>query len=229
MDRGVSYRTYGAFILIVLGAGMILDQLGLVPFGMLFNQWWPVLIIMLGVFMLLRPGSDSFWPLAIVAVGMILLVHQLNYVQVDIWSLFWPVVLLILGVRLLAPQKHPERMGPSPEAVQTDTDKSVVMETYFGNQERKIDTHDFTGGRITNWFGSTRIDLRQAVMAEQATLDITVAFGTVEIWVAEDCRVVIHGAPVLGGWEDKTIRPAESTQTLILIGTCVAGLVSIKN
>ena len=45
----------GAIILIVVGALFLLSNLGLLPrLGPLFAQWWPLILIAVGVAMLLR-------------------------------------------------------------------------------------------------------------------------------------------------------------------------------
>ena len=45
----------GAIILIVLGVFFLLSNLGLVPeFGPLLRRWWPLILIVIGVTMLLR-------------------------------------------------------------------------------------------------------------------------------------------------------------------------------
>ena len=46
-----------AIILIVLGSYFLLQKQHLIPdFGPLFHDWWPVLLIILGVFLLVRQG-----------------------------------------------------------------------------------------------------------------------------------------------------------------------------
>ncbi len=45
----------GAIVLIVLGALFLLSNLGLLPrLGPIFAQWWPLILIVVGVAMLLR-------------------------------------------------------------------------------------------------------------------------------------------------------------------------------
>jgi len=45
----------GAIILIVLGALFLLSNLNILPrLGPLFAQWWPLILIVVGVTMLLR-------------------------------------------------------------------------------------------------------------------------------------------------------------------------------
>lgn len=47
-----------AYLLIVLGTYFLLTKLGWIPrFGPWFSQWWPVLLILAGVVLLVRRGS----------------------------------------------------------------------------------------------------------------------------------------------------------------------------
>jgi hypothetical protein len=46
---------FGALILIVLGVLFLLGNLGLIPhFGPLLAKWWPLILIVVGVFLLVR-------------------------------------------------------------------------------------------------------------------------------------------------------------------------------
>lgn len=45
----------GPLILILVGVGFLLSNLGLLPqLGPLFAQWWPLILIVVGVVLLLR-------------------------------------------------------------------------------------------------------------------------------------------------------------------------------
>ena len=48
----------GAYILIALGVIFLLSNFGLLPrFGPLMAQWWPLIIILVGVLILIRRSS----------------------------------------------------------------------------------------------------------------------------------------------------------------------------
>jgi hypothetical protein len=50
----------GAFILILIGVIFLLVNLGVLPVAQLralLAQWWPLILILVGVAMLLRPGK----------------------------------------------------------------------------------------------------------------------------------------------------------------------------
>ena len=45
----------GALVLIVLGVLFLLSNFGLIPrLGPLFTQWWPAILVIVGVYLLLR-------------------------------------------------------------------------------------------------------------------------------------------------------------------------------
>jgi uncharacterized membrane protein len=48
---------FAAVILIVLGVVFLLGNFGMIPrLGPLLAQWWPVILIAVGVYMLIRKG-----------------------------------------------------------------------------------------------------------------------------------------------------------------------------
>jgi len=52
----------GAFVLILIGVIFLLINLGVLPVAelkALLAQWWPLILILVGVAMLLRPGKGD--------------------------------------------------------------------------------------------------------------------------------------------------------------------------
>ena len=79
----------------------------------------------------------------------------------------------------------------------------------FGSAEQAY-IGEIGGGSATALFGGADIDLRQASLGpEGATLDLTVAFGGIEIIVPQGWRVEISGLPLFGVWENKTRPPQD--------------------
>ena len=55
-------RNTGPFILIFIGAVFLLVNLGVLPIAelrQLLAKWWPLILIVIGAWMLARPGKDS--------------------------------------------------------------------------------------------------------------------------------------------------------------------------
>ena len=65
----------------------------------------------------------------------------------------------------------------------------------------------FRGGDLTAVMGGCEIDLRQAAINGDATIDVFAMWGGIEIRVPGNWTVAFHVTPDLGGVEDKT-RPS---------------------
>ncbi len=52
-------RTWIGIILILLGCLFLLEHTGVWDFGEVFSQYWPVLLILWGIWMLVRPGREG--------------------------------------------------------------------------------------------------------------------------------------------------------------------------
>jgi len=75
---------------------------------------------------------------------------------------------------------------------------------------RKITSRSrrFRGGKVAAMFGGVQLDLVDAALAPDARLDVTVAFGGVEILVPPGWRVRMNGPVMLGGYENHTEEEA---------------------
>jgi hypothetical protein len=99
------HGVWGAFVLgigvLVLGGVLFLDNFGVID-GSVLAPFWPVLLIVLGVSLLVQPASSRriAWGLSWIAVGAIILLNSLGVIAVGI-EILWPVVLVIIGVNLL--------------------------------------------------------------------------------------------------------------------------------
>lgn len=123
------------------------------------------------------------------------------------------------------PQPPPPSYGPD-----------VYLHEYciFTGGKRVIQAGNFRGGELVAVFGGLDIDLRRShIIADEATLDITAAFGGCEIHVPESWYVEMRGIAAFGGYTDKTIPPrggpGQRIPKLVVTGTAAFGGVVIKN
>ena len=82
------------FVLIVAGTLFLLDNLDIVEVEGLF-QWWPLLIIAIGVGEFIdgsRLGA-TIW----VGVGGWFLLNNFDYLAVNLFEIFWPALLTLIG------------------------------------------------------------------------------------------------------------------------------------
>jgi hypothetical protein len=82
-------------------------------------------------------------------------------------------------------------------------------------------------------FGGVQLDLRKAgTKLPEVFLDITAAFGGVEIKVPETWAVSMRVTSIFGGYDDKTHAPAPGATpapVLVVTGATIFGGLGVKN
>jgi predicted membrane protein len=214
-------------------------------------RWWPAILIALGVVRLVDShGTASMvWGGLIAGVGALLLLDNLDLIVFD-WRIVWPAILIAWGVLMLIRTTQRSHRTASPEggpappeggaapvggSATTLTDSGKLsLWAMFGGGERRIDAQDFRGGEVSAVFGGFEIDLRQAALAEvQATIDVNLMFGGVEIQIPDHWTVEVRGASLFGGFADETRPPRPDAPTpapkLIVTGYAMFGGVTVTN
>ena len=230
MEAGVTSRNasrlFVGLVIIAFGAIALLDNFGVVRIG---NVWrlWPLILVAIGLSKVLRPrGSPGRVAGTILTVvGVWLLLENLGVWPYSLGDL-WPLIVVALGVFLVWGALGNRPRGPFP-----DDSSRVSSFSMLGGTEHRSKSQDFQGGDATAILGGCKIDLRQAaIKSGEALLDVFAMWGGVEIIVPRSWSVVIKGAPILGGFEDKTDSPREEGgPRLIVRGTALMGGVEIKN
>ncbi|TCT16258.1 putative membrane protein [Natranaerovirga pectinivora] len=185
-------------ILVFLGLGFFLQQADIIEFGQLASNYWPLVLIVVGVVQLLRNQVSYIGGIIMILVGGLLQANKLDILPNDLSGYIWPVVLILAGVWFLF-----SKIGNN--MVEADEEDKLNNMAIFAGVETKNCSHQFKGGSVTAIFGGAEIDLRGAALSsEGATLELTAAFGGIAIRVPRDWRVVATGVPIFGGWENST-------------------------
>jgi predicted membrane protein len=101
---------------------------------------------------------------------------------------------------------------------------------FFGEVRKTIISKDFKGGEVTNVFGETVLDFTNADISGVVLLDISLAFGEVNITVPSSWRVETDLSQFLATTRDKRSAETDSCQadkTLVLVGKSVFGAVQV--
>lgn len=221
MKKSLGEIVFGLLVVIV-GVGFLLDVLNIADFSRVLADWWPIFVIIIGLVSLMSNPRVFVWPLLIVAFGVLLQLRELNIVTFNIWGLFWPVAIIIFGLTLLfrANRSKPEEAD----------DKMLNMFAGFSGHNVRVTSTDFKGAKATAIFGGIELDLTDATLKKEATIEAFTAFGGIDMRVPDGWRVHVSGLPMFGGWEDKTRSPKDKNAPILHIkGTCLFGGVSIKN
>jgi hypothetical protein len=241
----------------LLGLGLVwtLDNLRFLDADQVL-EWWPLLLITLGVTKLLgwgggvRPAAGLLW----IVFGGLLLAHNLRYVS---WGFdeLWPVALVVLGLSLVwrslrggaarvsetgavdanaaiaggdAAAAGERGSKGSKRPVDTSTFSAIAVWSGVG---RKITSQHFRGGDFTAIMGGGELDLRSAKpVPGGCVIEVVLVMGGLDVQVPPDWTVVNEMFAFMGGIEDsRTASVKDGPNVLILRGFAVMGGLEIKN
>ena len=218
----MSGRIVIGLILIVLGAFLLLDQLGVADFGAFLGDWWPLALIAIGVAQWFRSPRNTAAAVILASVGVLLLLS--NLYDLSFWSVAWPLVIVAIGVWLILGREL------SPTTIDADT---VNLSAVFGGVETVSNARNLKGGSLTAFCGGIVLDLHQATPAmDGARLLATAAFGGIEIRVPRGWRVAVDGSPIFGGFENSTDSESElpdSAPRLTIKASVLFGALEVNN
>ena len=107
----------------------------------------------------------------------------------------------------------------------------IVCSAVFSGRDIRVDNSEFTGADLSALFGGIDLNLKNAVIRRNVTIDVKAVFGGVDILMPSNVRVVVDVTPILGGVENGTRTPLgadENTPTVFIRGTCMFGGLDIK-
>ncbi len=212
-------RLWIGLVLLTLGVFGILDATGTLESSAWIDSWWPVAIIGLGLIGMLVDRRVSLGPGIVVCIGFLLLADQQGWTNED---LFGPVLLVLIGVVVLS--------GLWRRRVEVGHHENALA--MFGGTKVKDRSEHFTHADVSAIFGGATLDLREAHVDQQASVDALAVFGGVDVLVPKGWRVELGGMPILGGCEDKTEADGslpEDAPTLNVHATAIFGGVDVKN
>jgi len=228
-------------IIVLVGLGLLLDNMGLFSFHDIW-RYWPVFLIIYGVSRVLdgRSPSAYVWGGAVALIGAFLLLDNLDVIQFN-FAYIWPLIIIAVGLSMLVRALDRKRLvegipaaGGAPLSGDAVDESTINIVAILSGSRGVINNQDFRGGDAVAVFGGVRLDLRPAaITVDRAVLDITAIFGGVELRVPEGWSVETKGVGVFGGFDDKTLHPKRDpnvkTPGLTITGTAIFGGVSVTN
>jgi hypothetical protein len=233
--RQRSRIVFGLFV-IAFGVLALLQNLDIVDEHLL-RTWWPLVFVALGAVRLVqRPTAYAVvFGIGLIGLGAAMTANNLGLLAFRARD-WWPLLPIFIGASVVARGFRPAgefgrhgrwRRGHADERLEHGAriDASAVMSGLV----LKNDSPGFQGGDISTVMGAVEIDLRQAAIAGEARLHLSVIMGGVEIKVPREWSISIVGTPTLGGIEDRTAPPATPGGRLVIEGSVVMGGVEISN
>jgi predicted membrane protein len=227
----------GGFI-VLIGVLSLIDNLGIFNTAQIL-EFWPTVFIVLGVIRIsqARGASGFFFGSALLLAGGLLTAESMGYLHIS-WQQWWPAFIIVAGISyiLKGVNQRPSSgdvngLPGDPCQATTLPSSADTIEIFAVMSGSKVSNPSaaFKGGEVTAIMGSAEIDLRSASIQGEAVIQVTAVMGSIEIMVPNDWVVILTGVPILGGIEDHTVPPKESTKRLVISGAAVMGGVEIRN
>jgi len=200
----------------VVGVLLTADNLDLVNSGD-FLQYWPALLILIGILKTFEPGSRMVAVILII-VGSWLLAESLDWIRFELFDL-WPLIVIGIGVALVM-----RAVGIGPKGITLP--KSAA---FFGEKKVVETSKDYRGGRVAAILGAYHLDLSDADITQSPAVLETLAFwGGVEITVPENWEIIGEVTPIMAGFELKSGGKWDSRKQLVVKGLALMGGVEVK-
>ncbi|MCX7984855.1 MAG: cell wall-active antibiotics response protein [Bacteroidetes bacterium] len=225
---GKSRILIGLFLFFV-GTVFLIQNLRIADVSFLF-QFWPLILILMGIIHLLEhrsfPGIVWSTILFLIGVGFLLPVFGINVHVLD----FWPLILVLLGIGMIVKGVRSASCSQPPMKEEQSRDSYVLTTVFMGGVRKVVFSSNLLGGELTATLGGIQLDLRDSEIHNEATFDVFVLMGGIEILIPQEWKVLIDASPILGGISDSTVVPKLENPKLIHIkGTVILGGVEIKN
>lgn len=208
--------------LISVGAVFLGESLGWVgDGGEVIADWWPSIIVAAGLLELVAEPRNVANGVVLSVIGLALLLLTTDVIGSAQLTMLWPLGLIALGLWVVAGRPRPRRASAGPD---------LDLLALFGGQEARVGDQVFTGGSAVAVFGACEIDLTEAELRQDTTLEAFAVFGGVEIRVPEGWQVRVSGPAIFGGFENATASPTDPDAPVLTVrGAALFGGVEIKD
>lgn len=215
--------------IVVIGAALLLDNLGLVESDDILRLW-PAILVLVGLrdLFVASDGSRAMRGTLLVAAGVLLLLNTFDVFDFSIIGL-WPLFLILFGVQMLvrSASRRSEADGEVADAGELSEFDDFA---FLGGVKRSIRSAAFRGGSVSAFMGGVDIDLTKARMqGERAVINVFAMMGGIVLRVPEDWAVQSNVTALMGGVDDKTRPPPEPAGVLVLEGSAIMGGIEIKD
>lgn len=208
-------------LVIAAGALILLANINVGPFKDFVVGWWPLAIIIAGLYGLWGSPRQYVWPTIIIVVGVALLLNSLGVAQVSVGALIIPLILFGVGINILTNARAKKL------ATVNVSDEEIVA--ILGGSSSKNTSEDYKGGVVTAIMGGVELDLSKVKIGKEAVLRVSVVMGGIELRVPDDVIVLNRTQSILGGIDVKSQPVAsKSAPVLAIEGQIIMGGIDVK-
>lgn len=211
-------------VLVMLGLAVLAEIVDAVPWRMreIIFSWQMILIVLGVIFISGRESKTTGYILF--GIGAFFILPKFFNEMPSYWgNLFWPVLLIALGLIFIFGRGKRQVFQREYASGQDVLDDVAI----FGGSDKHINSQNFKGGKITNIFGGSKYDFRNAKVAEGTNyLYVSMIFGGSKFIFPDDWDVKIEVSSIFGGFSDKRQRSIivpDSSRKLVIRGETIFG------
>lgn len=219
-NRSSSTLIFGG-LLFVAGAVWFMNELGI---DLSLPSWmtrWPMILNIIGFAMIFNPKNRLTGGILLSLGVLFTLKHEFN-LSFNIWSIAIPVILMIAGGAMLLQYMRPSQSKEEG----AESDDFINDFSVMSGSKRIIKSQNFSGGKISAFWGGSEINLLEASATPNAVIDVFVMMGGGKIIVPADWTIVVQTTNIMGGIEEKRkntlVRP-NPAKSLTIKGVVVMG------
>lgn len=225
MRKRISNTLWG-LLLILLGIGVVGDMMGAWEVNWLFRGWWTLFLILPSLFSIIGNGIRVGNTVGLV-LGVSLYACVAGYLPWEVLHrLLVPVVLIIIGVVMVL--KNLFHLSVS--RVKVPNEKRIDELVVFSGKNLVVNDV-FYGMEGEAAFGGLTIDLRNAKIEENVSIDALAVFGGVDILLPANVSAKLSDISLFGGCTNhREYSPANSPAgpTVYVNATALFGGVEVK-
>ena len=216
--------------MVAAGVLWILNTLNVVTLDFSLEGWWALFIIIPCLFGLVN-DKNKVGPCIGLGWGVLLLLAAREVIS---WNMMWQIGLALmiigLGIQMLFFKGCCHKQVCEFKTISRDGKEIRRIESSFGKQQLSFAGEKFQGADVESSFGALILDLKGAILEEDACIDLEASFGAVTIIVPEGLSVKTAITSGFGGVSDnRRIKADGSAPVLYVTGKVGFGGVEIKD
>lgn len=216
--------------------GILVLALGVILFGnaaklwdvtLFFDGWWAALVMLLALFSICTDKPNIVNVYFLLFGGVMLFKEQGIYIAKDTssWLIALALLIAVAGISIIIRAAF----GSKKKITTIDANEFVSSEkettVSFGEETIRFDGTTFESGNYSVAFGELTVDLRTAIIAENATLYAKAAFGELKVLLPTDVNADVDGSTFLG---EIDTPQSGGEKTLKIKASATFGQISIR-
>jgi len=228
-DGGIVF----GFIILGIGVLLLLKKL-----GFFFPDWlltWPMILIVIGTFTLIKHEFKSVIGVLMLGFGLFFLFEREFNFDFGLDRYILPIVLIGLGIHLISKKRNeknvlktiqdqiqsrskdfptepkdpltgePKTLGSISNVTGVTFSDQLNVDAILSGVQKRVLSKNFQGGKLTAAFGGIDLDLTQADFNGMVNLQIDVIFGGMKLIVPPHWDIRTEVTNIAAGIEDKRL------------------------